>query len=216
VAIRQVFFDLNGTLLDPAAMGAPLDGERYGGVAEAILGDAVLLAMAETLCGSYRDFSELLRAAARRRLELIGEGDRLGAVVSAAKEMEPFPDAAPAIYTLHSAGIGTGVLTNSSSETARTLIRDAALPELDPVVGTDEVRAFKPDRRVYRRAVEAAGLDSAEVALISAHSWDALGAQRAGLRAAWVARGEKVPLRVGGVPDYEAPDLATAAAQLAA
>jgi hypothetical protein len=43
-----------------------------------------------------------------------------------------------------------------------------------------------------------------------------LGAKRAGLRSAWVERRERVPVRVGPEPDFEAPDLAAAARQLAA
>jgi hypothetical protein len=72
VAIRQVYFDLNGTLFDPSVMAEPIGGAGADDLVEEILGEAVLLAMAETLSGSYRDFAELLRAATFRRLALAG------------------------------------------------------------------------------------------------------------------------------------------------
>jgi 2-haloacid dehalogenase len=214
VPIKQVLFDLNGTLFDPAAMAAPLAAEGAEELVGEILGDTVLFAMAETLSGSYRDFSELLRAAASRRLALAGRTDRLDAVVAAAKEMRPYPDAAAAIETLRDAGIAAGVLTNSSTETARSLVEAADLPDLEPIVGTDEVRVFKPDRRVYERGIEAAGHQPDEVLLISAHNWDAIGAKRAGLRAAWASRRERVRAPLDPAPDFEAPDLAEVAAQV--
>jgi 2-haloacid dehalogenase len=163
VAIRQVFFDLNGTLLDPAAMGAPLRGRDAEQTAKDILREAVMLSMAETLTGSYRDFSQLLRAAAERHLTLAGEWDRLDEVTSASQRMWPFPDAATSIETLRWVGIGAGVLTNSSSAAATSLLARAEL-ELEPVLGTDQVHAFKPDPRVYRLAVEAAGSAASELA----------------------------------------------------
>ena len=212
--IEQVVFDLNGTLFDPAAMAEPL-GNGGEGLVEEILGDTILLAMVETLTGSYRDFSELLRAAASRRLALRGQDDRLDAVAAGAKEMKPYPEARAAIETLREDGIGAGVLTNSSTDAAQSLVANADLPPLAPIVGTDQVQAFKPDRRVYERGAEAAGRRADEVVLVTAHAWDAIGAKRAGLRAAWISRRERARAPIDPAPDFEAPDLATAAARIA-
>lgn len=214
MAIEHALFDLNGTLLDPAAMTTPL-GPEGAGLSDAILGDTVLLAMAETLRGSYRDFGELLRIAAARRLELAGIGDRLDELIAGVGEMRPFPEAAKAISTLRSAGIGAGVLTNSSTATAKRLIGASGL-ELDPIVGTDSVRAFKPDRRVYERGLEVLDLPAARVVLFSVHSWDVAGARAAGLKAAWVARKEGLPTLIEGEPDFRGKDLAAVAAAVAA
>jgi 2-haloacid dehalogenase len=213
VAIRQVYFDLNGTLFDPSVMAEPLGGERAEDLVEEILAEAVLLAMVETLSGSYRDFAELLRAAASRRLALAGRPECLDAVTSAAKQMRPFPDAGKAVSTLRSSGLGVGVLTNSSTETAETLLARSRL-ELEPVVGTDDVRAFKPDRRVYEHGAEAAGCVLDEVALITAHAWDAIGAKRAGMLAGWVSRKERIRVEIDPAPDVEAETLVEAAQQI--
>lgn len=210
----HAFFDLNGTLLDPAPLAEPLapgvDRDRF---VETVLTDAVLLGAVETITGSFRDFADLLRIAAARRLRRIGAEGALDAVLAAAGRMRPFADAREAIETLRGAGIGAGVLTNSSGATARSLLGDAGL-ELDPVIGTDEVEAFKPDRRVYAAAVEATKLAPGQVVLISAHWWDALGAKRAGLEAAWIARREVVRTEVDPRPDYEAEGLAGAARRI--
>jgi 2-haloacid dehalogenase len=201
VAIRQVFFDLNGTLLDPSAMAAPLRDEGGEATAREIIQEAAVLSMAETLTGSYRDFSELLRAAAGRRLSLYGAADRLDEVMKASERMQAFPDAAASIQTLRSAGIGAGGLTNS---------------ELEPVIGTDRIQAFKPDPRVYRMALETAGRTAREVALVTAHDWDAIGAKRAGLRVARVSRQEGVRLQLDPEPDFETSDLVSAAREIVA
>ena len=213
MAIRQAFFDLNGTLFDPSVLAEPLD-EGFDALPAQILADAVLLAMAETVTGGYRDFGELMSDAAKRQLALLGVEDRLEEVMGAARRMRPFPEARSAVERLRSAGVAAGVLTNSAAKTARSLIAGSGL-ELGPIVGTDEVRAFKPHPRVYRHAVEVVGAAPEEVVLITAHGWDALGAKRAGLKAAWLSRTERVPMLGGEAPDFETADLRDAANQIA-
>jgi len=212
----HALFDLNGTLLDPSPIADALpsgnDRQRF---VEAVLGDAVLLGAVETITGSYRDFAELLRAAAARRLAAIGAEDALGAVIDGTRRMAPFPEAREAIATMLDSKVGVGVLTNSSGGTARTLLAAAGL-ELSPVIGTDAVEAFKPDPRVYASGVEATGRRAAEVVLVTAHWWDALGAKRAGLQTAWIARDETARPDVGPAPDFQARDLAGAARTIAA
>jgi 2-haloacid dehalogenase len=212
--LQQVYFDLNGTLFDPSAMGEPLADGVSESLVDGILGDTIVLAMAETLSGSYRDFFELLRAAASRRLAVAGKLELVDEVMSAARRMPPFPDAEEAAGRLRSAGVGAGVLTNSSTESARSLLAGSGL-ELDPVVGADQVKAFKPDPRIYRRAAEASGHPPGQVALITAHGWDAMGAKRAGLRVAWISRSERLRL-LAPEPDFEAGDLAEAAERIVA
>ena len=211
----HALFDLNGTLFDPAAMAEPLGGGRAGEeLVQAILGDAVQLGMVETITGSYRDFAELIEAAAARRLTGAGRADRRDAVTAAARRMRPFPDASRAIELLLEAGHRVGVLTNSATGAARELIADSEL-DLDPVIGADQVRAFKPDRRVYERAVEVTGDAAVDIVLITAHWWDALGAKRARLRAAWVARRERVRPAIDPAPDHQGSDLAEVARLIA-
>jgi 2-haloacid dehalogenase len=215
VAISHALFDLNGTLFDPMVMAEPLAEDEGGELVERILDDTIALAMAETLSGSYRDFSELLRAAASRRLSLAGRQERLDELMSAAAAMRPFADGRRAVEELRAAGLETGVLTNSSTETAASLLADSDL-DMEPVVGTDQVRAFKPHPSVYRLGVEATGRPAEELVLVSAHSWDVLGASRAGLRTAWISRRERVAPPIGAGADIEAPDLIGAARRIAA
>lgn len=201
---EYAFFDLNGTLFDPAPLAEPLEGDRE--FAAAVLDDAVRLAMIATVTDSYCDFSVLLEAAVRGRLAHSGREELTEQVLAGAKRMRPFADAAEAVGVLRAAGLGIGVLTNSSAATARELVMASGL-ELEPILGTEPVRVFKPDRRVYAQAVEAVGGRTDDVILITAHWWDALGAKRAGLRAGWVSRREDTRPAIDPAPDHRAPDL---------
>jgi 2-haloacid dehalogenase len=209
--VRWVLFDLNGTLLDPSGIAEPLgggDAERRL-VAEAFR-DALLLTMADTLSGgAYRPLPDYLRATLERVLRAGGRDlGVLDAAMRRAAAMDPFPEAESALSTLHGAGLHVGVLTNSTAKAADAALAAAGLRErFEMVIGSDEVQRFKPHPHVYEHAVERVNVDPGEIALVAAHGWDVMGAMRAGLRGAWVARSERWLVPVVPEPDVRGEDL---------
>jgi 2-haloacid dehalogenase len=204
--LAWVLFDLNGTLLDPAALALPLGG---GEAARALVGrsftTAILMSMAATLSDApYRPLDEYLSAAIERELRASGEGmDKLSEVLGRAKALDPFEDADPALRLLRGAGARLAVLTNSTAESAEQSLRRSGLrPHFDAVLGSDAVGAFKPDPRVYLQAVHQLGTAASEICLVAAHAWDVMGAKRAGLAAGWVARLERWLMPTVPEPDF--------------
>jgi 2-haloacid dehalogenase len=161
------------------------------------------------MSGAYRPLPELLRAVLER--EGVEDVDR---TLERFAAMPAYPDAATALDTLRQAGVRAGVLSNSAKGAAESALTSAGL-EVELVVGSDAVGVFKPDPRVYAAGVEATGAGPGEVVMVAAHWWDLLGASRAGLRTAWVARKEKV-LMPGVEVDWWGADLAATAAAVAA
>jgi 2-haloacid dehalogenase len=212
-------FDLNGTLLDTSAIAEPLGGgpgERR--LVAAAFQEALLLTMADTLSrAGWRPLPEYLRAALGRALLADGrELDALGAAMERAATMDPFPDAREALIVLRDAGLHTGILTNSTTETAEAALESAGLRDLlEIVIGNDAVQSFKPDPRVYEHGVAELGVAPGEICLVAAHAWDVVGAMRAGLRGAWVARGEPWPAALDPEPDARGEELTDVARALA-
>lgn len=203
----QVLFDLNGTLFDLGGMARPLGGDPDSvALIETALRETITLSMLETITGSFPPFPQMIEASLVAVLGRAGRGDQVAAVLAAAREMDPYPEAAEAIGVLRAGGWRAGVLTNSATEAAEALIDRAGL-DLDPIVGTDQIGAYKPDPRVYTRGLEVAGTNPGETVLVSAHWWDALGAKRAGLRSAWVSRKERVRVAAEPAPDFIGEDL---------
>jgi 2-haloacid dehalogenase len=214
--VPWVFFDLNGTLMDLGGLAEPLGGDP-----ELVLGsldDAVAQAMVATIAGEHGPFSDLLGAALRRRLAWAGADPALAErALERLAFMPPHPEAAPALDRLAAAGVPLGVLTQSTTQSAEAVLEAAGLRDrFEHVIGTDQVGAFKPDRRVYDAAAERAGVPVAEVWLVAAHWWDVAGAKHAGLRTAWIARRERQLLDSVPEPDVRAGDLAEAAERIAA
>jgi 2-haloacid dehalogenase len=209
--VTWVLFDLNGTLLDPGAMGEPWDDPAIG--VEALDG-AVFQAMADTLSGAFAPFPAYLQAALARRVALAGlDPAPLAEAAERAGRLPPFPDAAPALDRVAAAGRRLAVVTNSAAEAAEAAL-DAGglLGRFERVLGADAVRAYKPDARVYRHALDELGAAPADAWLVAAHWWDVAGAKRVGLRGAWVSRGRGWLPATAPEPDVCAGDLDEAAA----
>lgn len=201
-----VLFDLNGTLVDPTRIGEPVGLGASDSLAA--LDEAVMLAMAETLTGEWRPLRGFLRAALLRRARVDGRPDGIDEAMERASRMPPYADAAAALDRLRGAGLAVGVLTNSETDAAERTLEAAGLRDrLALVVGAEEVRAFKPDPRVYRLGAERAGVPPEDIWMVAAHGWDLLGASRAGMLTAWVARKERYRLETHPPPDVAGDDL---------
>lgn len=209
-----VFFDLNGTLLDPSTIAEPL-GAAPGMGAE-LLDLAVWQAMAGTMAGVYRPLSEYMRAAIEQRVELDGlERGAIDAALEKSSAMPAFPEAPRALDRLAAAGLRVGVLSNSPTGAAEHALHCAGLRErVELVTGSDEVEVFKPSQALYARGLERAGVQAQDVVMVAAHWWDVLGAARAGMSTGWVSRREGALL--GPVPDphFRGSDLDEVAEQM--
>jgi 2-haloacid dehalogenase len=171
---RWAVFDLNGTLLDPAAVGV------------AALDRAILAAQTLNHVGEYRPFPELLRAAIA-----VERPDEVDEAMAAAAAMPAFPEAAAALDLLATSGYRLAVLTNSPTESAEQGLRAAGLRDhFEHVIGTDQVGVYKPDARVYRHGLATIGAEPGQATMVAAHWWDLRGARAVGMRVAWVGRGE--------------------------
>jgi 2-haloacid dehalogenase len=185
-APSTVILDVNGTLTDPAAMGAPWGREDLG---EAILDRAVHTAMvAAILDRGQPPFADHLRAA----IELVAAQEALDrgeieAVVQTARRLPARAGALAALTALTEAGHRLVALTNSGAEVGRATLQSCGLLDrIDDVLGVDAVGRFKPHPAVYRYALDQLAARPEEVILLATHPWDLAGAAHAQMRTAWV------------------------------
>ncbi|GAA3365197.1 hypothetical protein GCM10017744_066960 [Streptomyces antimycoticus] len=81
-------------------------------------------------------------------------------------------------------------------------------------LSVEEARTYKPDPAVYQLAVTGSGRPPERLLMVAAHAWDLRGAQRLGLRTAYVARPVGDPPAASDRFDLHADGLADLAEQL--
>jgi 2-haloacid dehalogenase len=210
-AVETVAFDVNETMFDlsglrPAFAGVGLDPDLLALWFARVLRDGFAL----TVLGEYRPFAdvgaETLRGLAPDRIDATAAES----VLAAFRRLDPHPDVAPALDLLRQAGVPAITLTNGSSDLVSALLQRAGLDGYVSVnLSIDAVRRWKPAPEPYRYAADHTRLAPERIALVATHPWDCAGAAHAGLRTAWVVRGEPRWPDTFPPPDVTGPDLST-------
>ena len=121
------------------------------------------------------------------------------------QELSPFPEVLPALERL-TERYDLVALSNGNAHFLELLAANRIGWDFDAIISVGEVGAFKPHPAVYGHAATSLGLERAQCLMVSANSFDVLGARACGYRAAFVNRQdlpyEDSPLQ----PDLTVPD----------
>ncbi len=205
-----VAFDVNETLLDLAPVRAALvEAGQPASLLGTVFARTLLTGFAAAATGSWCRFRDAFDAALAQESELdAGARDR---VAEAFGELAPHADVEPALRRLNEAGVRVVTLTHGSPGVAEAgLARGGITPLVERSFSSEVIRAWKPAREAYLWAAGSCDVAPERMALVAAHGWDVLGAQRAGLTGAWFPRSERSYPAVYERPHVAAGDLAGA------
>jgi 2-haloacid dehalogenase len=205
-----VAFDVNETLLDLAPVRAALvEVGRPETLLPTVFARTLLTGVAAAAVGSWCRFRDAFDAALAQESDL-GPRER-AVVIEAFAELAPHRDVEPALRRLVESEIRVVTLTHGSPDVAEAgLERGGITPLVERSLSSEAIRAWKPAREVYLWAAGSCAVVPERMALVAAHGWDVLGAQRAGLTGAWFPRSERVYPAVYEPAHVTAPDLAGA------
>ena len=214
-AVQALTFDLFGTVLDlggsltPAIAsylrdkGSPVSPEHLWDQWRARqrleqYQDNILLL-------GHSGYLETVRRALIYVLKLEGidatEGD-VPRLMAAWQHLNPFADVRAALEKLQGR-YRLVALSNGEADFLDHLATNRIGWDFDRIISVEEVGAFKPHPGVYRRAATLLDLEVGQCMMVSANSFDVLGARACGLRGAFVNRNalpyEETPYR----PDVE-------------
>jgi 2-haloacid dehalogenase len=198
-------FDVYGTLVDPIGIQAQLEQhlpEAAPHVTRAWRQKQLEYTFRLAAMERYEDFGQVTRKALDFALTVVGEEldeDQKDDLMTRYDHLDRFEDAELGLRRLREAGHQMVAFSNGSPSMISAVLDNAALrPYLNGSISVDEVRTYKPSPKVYRHAAERLGRPVGEVRLVSSNPFDVIGAEAAGMQAAWVDRS-------GGVFDTLGP-----------
>jgi 2-haloacid dehalogenase len=103
------------------------------------------------------------------------------------QELNPFCDSVPGLQRLRSK-FKLVVLSNGENDYLKHVVKNRIGFPFDAVISVEDVGVFKPSPQVYRYAARVLKAEPCELMMVSAHSFDAVGARASGYRAAYVNR----------------------------
>ena len=122
-----------------------------------------------------------------RANELDTTSDQVQTFMKAWQQLSPFSECIEALNRLRSQYKLIAV-SNGNRGFLDHLVKNRLKFSFDDVVSVDEVGYFKPKPGVYRRAARNLGMEPGELIMVSANSFDVMGARTCGLRGAYVNR----------------------------
>ncbi len=85
---------------------------------------------------------------------------------------------------------------------------------MEEIYSAELAGMLKPAPAPYRMVLQAEAVDAVQAVMVAAHDWDIAGAQAVGMRTAFVARGDRVPLPGRPTPDLTGANLSQATATI--
>jgi len=188
-------FDMYGTLVDPIRIWKQLeqyfpdDAQR---IAEIWRQKQLEFTFRLTAMERYEDFEQVTRKALDYALATTGhsmETQQKNSLMAQYNNLERFADVEPGLQRLKDAGYTMVVFSNGSPAMLSAIMKAANLERYcSGFVSVDEVKVYKPSPIVYRHVANRLGRPLDQVRLISSNPFDVIGAEAAGMQAAWVNR----------------------------
>jgi 2-haloacid dehalogenase len=213
-APEALAFDMYGTLVDPIGISKQLErhlpdqAQRLSEVwRQKQLEYTFRLAAMER----YEDFEQVTRKALDYALAVVGRelrAEQKVGLIAQYNDLERFADVEPGLKRLKEAGHAMIVFSNGAPHMLEALMDAAELhPYFQGFVSVDEVKTYKPSPKTYRHAARRLGRPVGEVRLVSSNPFDDIGAEAAGMRAAWVDRSGGLFDTLGSPPEIVAGTL---------
>jgi 2-haloacid dehalogenase len=202
-------FDVNGSLLDVDSM-APFFQRIFGDgikMARIWYDDLVFYASVIASSGSYPGtFIELGQAALQMEASVYDVELRPADIDELKTQMlsiRMFPDVPDGLHMLKDAGFRLATLTNSppGAQGSEFQLSHAGIADLfEQHFNTASVRTYKVAPSAYHMVAEQMGVPMSACCMITAHHWDALGAQFVGYSSALMHRPGQAALPMLGLP----------------
>ena len=210
-----VLFDLDDTLYDRLQAGRRRDEwfvDTHLGLTDASERRAALDLLGDLDNGGYGDKNTLIETMCRQYPALKSDAERLRTVyVDRLVESLTLPaETAALLAALQGAGVPFGVITNGTSRTQRRKLGVLGVSGLTSCVFvSEEFGCKKPDLRIFAAASSCLGLPPAQILFVGDHcELDVFGADRAGMKTAWLTHGRVWPSELSVEPDHVLASLA--------
>jgi 2-haloacid dehalogenase len=192
-----ILFDVYETLLDMSDLEKKVNGLFDSGKGYIVWFELFMEYCFVANCpNQYREFTAIAKAtmqmAGNKLGKVIRESD-IDFVLEMLKHLPVHENVQECLSELNDKGYRIAALTNSPEKVVcERMERTGLISYFENVFSAEKVKKYKPGLEVYEWAARKLEAGTKDIMLVSAHSWDIVGAASAGLQTAFLRKGKQL------------------------
>ena len=195
--IKAIIFDAYGTLFDVNSAAEKCKekiGDKWEGFANYWRTTQLEYTWLRSLMKRHKDFWQITEDSLDKSMKVFEiDSSMKSDLLNLYKILSTFPEVKDALNILKEKKYKLAILSNGTPSLLNELVKSNNLDNIfDDVFSIEEVKAYKPDPKVYNIPIKKYQIQKNEVAYLSANTWDVSAGGNYGFNPIWVNRNNNI------------------------
>ena len=195
--IKAIIFDAYGTLFDVNSAAEKCKdkiGKKWENFSNYWRTTQLEYTWLRNLMGRHKDFWQITEDSLDKSMKVFEIDSSMKIdLLNLYKILSTFPEVKDALNILKEKKYKLAILSNGTPSLLNELVKSNNLDNIfDDVFSIEEVKAYKPDPKVYNIPINKYQIQKNEVAYLSANSWDVSAGGNYGFNPIWVNRNNNI------------------------
>ena len=195
--IKAIIFDAYGTLFDVNSAAEKCKdkiGKKWENFSNYWRTTQLEYTWLRNLMGRHKDFWQITEDSLDKSMKVFEiDSSMRSDLLNLYKILSTFPEVKDALNILKEKKYKLAILSNGTPSLLNELVKSNNLDNIfDDVFSIEEVKAYKPDPKVYNIPIKKYQIQKNEVAYLSANTWDVSAGGNYGFNPIWVNRNNNI------------------------
>ena len=195
--IKAIIFDAYGTLFDVNSAAEKCKdkiGKKWENFSNYWRTTQLEYTWLRNLMGRHKDFWQITEDSLDKSMKVFEIDSSMKIdLLNLYKILSTFPEVKDALNILKEKKYKIAILSNGTPSLLNELVKSNNLDNIfDDVFSIEEVKAYKPDPKVYNIPIKKYQIQENEVAYLSANTWDVSAGGNYGFNPVWVNRNNSI------------------------
>ena len=195
--IKAIIFDAYGTLFDVNSAAEKCKdkiGKKWESFSNYWRTTQLEYTWLRNLMGRHKDFWQITEDSLDKSMKVFEiDSSMRSDLLNLYKILSTFPEVKDALNILKEKKYKLAILSNGTPSLLNELVKSNNLDNIfDDVFSIEEVKAYKPDPKVYNIPIKKYQIQKNEVAYLSANTWDVSAGGNYGFNPIWVNRNNNI------------------------
>ena len=195
--IKAIIFDAYGTLFDVNSAAEKCKdkiGKKWENFSNYWRTTQLEYTWLRNLMGRHKDFWQITEDSLDKSMKVFEiDSSMKSDLINLYKILSTFPEVKDTLNILKEKKYKLAILSNGTPSLLNELVKSNNLDNIfDDVFSIEEVKAYKPDPKVYNIPIKKYQIQKNEVAYLSANTWDVSAGGNYGFNPIWVNRNNNI------------------------